>query len=137
MRWCTWTAQTPRATPAAAWYATRATARPFIRLQVTLAQPQLPPSPPNPTQPNPPNPNQPLTHPRLREPDQVWHNLAFPDSDATFESPPGFDPAARAVVFASDTDAEIDVDALGFTYQVGLGSIASLYSRSSTLCQIC
>ena len=45
-----------------------------------------------------------------------WHNLAFADSDASFDSPPGFDPDSRAVIFNQDTDASIDVDALGFQY---------------------
>jgi hypothetical protein len=52
-----------------------------------------------------------------------WHNLAFPDSDASFESPANIDEAAAAaagsggaVVFAQDNDASIDIDALGFTY---------------------
>ena len=45
-----------------------------------------------------------------------WHNLAFADSDASFDSPPGFDPDSQAVIFNQDTDASIDVDALGFQY---------------------
>ena len=46
----------------------------------------------------------------------TWHNLAFPDSDASFEGPANYDAADGAVVFAQDNDASIDIDALGFTY---------------------
>lgn len=46
-----------------------------------------------------------------------WRNLAFPDSDASFDTPANVDAATNgAVVFAHDNDASIDIDALGFTY---------------------
>ena len=47
----------------------------------------------------------------------AWHNLAFPDSEASFAVPANFDAAGSgAVVLAHDNDASIDIDALGFTY---------------------
>lgn len=48
---------------------------------------------------------------------KVWHNLAFRDSDAVFEVAPGFDSANGALVFSKNTDAGIDIDALGFEYK--------------------
>ena len=46
----------------------------------------------------------------------TWANLAFPDSEAHFEAPAGYDAAEQAIVFQQDTDANIDVDAVGFQY---------------------
>ena len=76
-----------------------------------LARPQLSPLTPRAS---------PLANEESFDPSEVarpqWHNLAFADSDASFDSPPGFDPDSQAVIFNQDTDASIDVDALGFQY---------------------
>ena len=58
-----------------------------------------------------------------------WRNLAFPDSDASFETPANVDAAASgAVVFAQDNDASIDIDALGFTYSSNFAVELVVYS---------